>query len=129
MKKLFLLTVILLSGMTTVMAQKPAEMKFDEPTHNFGTFTGDSAMVSYVFTFQNVGESPLIINQAMPSCGCTDPEYPKTAIQPGEKGKVKVTYNGIGRGYGKFRKTVTFRTNGNPENVRITIEGEMVKEK
>jgi len=129
MKKLIVLTMMLLGAMTSVMAQKPAEMKFDEATHDFGTFTEKDAIQSYTFTFQNVGESPLIINQAIASCGCTEPDYPKTPIQPGEKGKIKVTYNGVGKPFAHFRKWVNFRTNGNPENVRIIIEGTMVEDK
>ena len=104
MKKLIVLTMMLLCGMTSAIAQKPAEMKFEKASHDFGTFTENEAIQSYTFTFQNVGESPLIINQAMASCGCTDPEYPKTPIQPGEKGQVKVTYNGVGKSFGHFRK-------------------------
>jgi hypothetical protein len=125
MKKLIVLTMMLLCGMTSVFAQKPAEMKFEKASHDFGTFTENEAVQSCTFTFQNVGESPLIINQAMASCGCTDPEYPKTPIQPGEKGQVKVTYNGVGKSFGHFRKFVTFMTNGNPEKVKIYIEGDM----
>ena len=39
MKKLLVLTMLLVCGMTTAFAQKPAEIKFDKLTHNFGTFS------------------------------------------------------------------------------------------
>ena len=94
MKKIIMMTLMLVCGMTAVMAQKPAQIKFDKTTHNFGSFSENEPKVSCSFTFTNIGEQPLVINQAIASCGCTVPEYTKTPIQPGEKGEIKVTYNG-----------------------------------
>lgn len=113
----------------TLMAQKPAEIKFDKTTHNFGTFSEKNPVVTCVFTFTNVGEQPLVVNQAMASCGCTVPEFTKTAIKPGAKGEIKVTYNGEGKFPGHFRKTVTVRTNGAVEMTRLYIEGDMTEAK
>ena len=129
MKKYLLLTMLLFCGMNVALAQKPAEIKFDELTHDFGTFSEKSPVVSCTFTFTNVGESPLIINQAVASCGCTVPEYTKTPIQPGEKGEIKVTYNGTGKFPGHFKKSITVRTNGAVEMTRLYIEGEMTEAK
>ena len=129
MKKILVLTMLLFCGMSVALAQKPAEIKFDKLTHDFGTFSEKSPVVSCTFTFTNVGESPLIINQAVASCGCTVPEYTKTPIQPGEKGEIKVTYNGTGKFPGHFKKSNTVRTNGAVEMTRLYIEGEMTEAK
>lgn len=129
MKKILVLTMLLFCGMSVALAQKPAEIKFDKLTHDFGTFSEKSPVVSCTFTFTNVGESPLIINQAVASCGCTVPEYTKTPIQPGEKGEIKITYNGTGKFPGHFKKSITVRTNGAVEMTRLYIEGEMTEAK
>ena len=128
MKKILVLTMLLFCGMSVAMAQKPAEIKFDKLTHDFGTFSEKAPVVSCTFSFTNVGESPLVINQAVASCGCTVPEYTKTPIQPGEKGEIKVTYNGTGKFPGHFKKSITVRTNGAVEMTRLYIEGEMTEE-
>ncbi len=47
---------------------------------------------------------------------------------PGEKGTVKVTYNGKGKFPGHFKKSITIRTNGKVEMVRLYIEGDMKEE-
>lgn len=120
---------MLVSGLSATMAQKPAEIKFDKTSHNFGTFSEKDPKVTCVFTYTNVGEQPLVINQAMASCGCTVPEFTKTPVQPGEKGEVKVTYNGMGKFPGHFKKTVTVRTNGAVEMTRLYIEGDMTEAK
>ena len=129
MKKLILMAAMLVCGMTTTMAQKQAEIKFDKLTHNFGTFSERNPVVNCVFTFTNVGETPLVINQAVASCGCTVPEYTKTPVQPGEKGELKVTYNGTGKFPGHFKKSITVRTNGAVEMTRLYIEGDMEESK
>jgi hypothetical protein len=129
MKKIALMTLLLMCGLTAALAQKPAEIKFDKLTHDFGTFSESSPVVTYTFTYTNVGESPLIINQAVASCGCTVPEYTKTPIKPGEKGQIKVTYNGTGKFPGHFKKSITVRTNGVVEMTRLYIEGEMTEAK
>ena len=129
MKKILVLTMLLFCGMSVALAQKPAEIKFDKLTHDFGTFSEKDPVVSCTFAFTNVGESPLIINQAVASCGCTVPEYTKTPIQPGEKGEIKVTYNGTGKFPGHFKKSITVRTNGAVEMTRLYIEGEMTEAK
>lgn len=125
MKKYILMTLLLICGITFVSAQKPAEIKFDKTVHNFGTFTDKEAVQECTFTFTNVGEAPLVINQAVASCGCTVPTYTKTPIAPGQKGSIKVTYNGTGKMAGHFKKSVTVRTNGAVELTRIYVEGDM----
>ncbi len=127
MKKIALIALLMVCGLTAALAQKPAEIKFDKLTHNFGTFSEKNPVVTYTFTYTNVGEKPLVINQAVASCGCTVPEYTKTPIQPGKKGEIKVTYNGTGKFPGHFKKSITIRTNGVVEMTRLYIEGEMTE--
>ena len=113
----------------TLMAQQPAQIKFDKTTHNFGTFSEKNPVVSYSFAFTNVGEQPLVVNQAIASCGCTVPEFTKEPVAPGQKGEIKVTYNGEGKFPGHFKKSITVRTNGSVEMTRLYIEGDMTEGK
>ena len=124
MKKLFLLLMMLTSLVAYAQQEQP-EIKFDKTVHNFGTFSEKTPVQTAVFAFTNIGKAPLIINQAIASCGCTIPSYTKEPIMPGEKGTVKVTYNGKGKFPGHFKKSITIRTNGKVEMVRLYIEGDM----
>jgi hypothetical protein len=76
-----------------------------------------------------VGDQPLVINQAVASCGCTVPNYTKQPIAPGQKGQISITYDGKGRFPGHFKKTVTVRTNGKVELTRLYVEGVMEEKK
>lgn len=127
MKKIFLLLMILASLVAYAQQEQP-EIKFDKTVHNFGTFSEKTPVQTAVFAFTNIGKAPLIINQAIASCGCTIPSYTKEPIMPGEKGTVKVTYNGKGKFPGHFKKSITIRTNGKVEMVRLYIEGDMKEE-
>lgn len=128
MKKVLLLAFILLANISIAMAQRSvAEIKFDTTVYNFGSFSEDDPIQKCSFTFTNVGTAPLVINQAVGSCGCTIPTYTKKPIKPGEKGEIQVTYKGRGLYPGHFKKTITVRTNGDPSMVRLYIEGTMTE--
>lgn len=130
MKKILIMSVMLMASVCFAMAQQnQASIKFDKMIHNFGTFSENQPTQKCVFTFTNVGTAPLIINQAVASCGCTIPSYTKAPIKPGEKGEIKVTYNGTGAFPGHFKKTITVRTNGVTELTRLYIEGVMSENK
>ena len=127
MKKILFTALMLVCSIAYASAQ--AEIKFDKLTHDFGTFSESSPVVTCTFTFTNTGNQPLVINQAVASCGCTVPEYPKDPVQPGAKGTIKVTYNGTGKFPGHFKKSITIRTNGKVEMTRLYIEGTMEEKK
>ncbi|MCF0202217.1 MAG: DUF1573 domain-containing protein [Bacteroidaceae bacterium] len=127
MKRFFTAVVMLVVAVCAASAQ--AEIKFDALSQNVGTFSESSPVKTATYTFKNVGDQPLIINQAVASCGCTVPEYTKEPIAPGAKGEIKVTYNGKGKFPGHFKKTITVRTNGKVEMTRLYIEGDMTEAK
>lgn len=122
MKKVLFATIMLLASISTVFAQNGAKISFDQTLFNFGTFP-ESRVQTHVFTFKNTGTAPLIVNQAVASCGCTVPQYSKKPIMPGEKGSITVTFNSRGQFPSHFKKTVTVRSNGKIEMTRLYIEG------
>lgn len=126
MKKYLFTAFLMLCSLVSLAQQaNEAEIKFDKTSHDFGIFTESNSKVTCTFTFTNTGNQLLVIHQAIASCGCTVPEYPKEPIKPGESGKIVVTYNGEGRFPGHFRKSITIRSNAKQEIVRLYIEGDM----
>lgn len=119
--------LVLMGGIGGAAAQSKADIKFEELSYDFGTFPESSPVVTHEFTFTNVGDAPLVIHQAVASCGCTVPEYTQEPILPGGKGSIKVTYNGTGRYPGHFKKSVTVRTNGKTELLRLYVQGDMIE--
>ena len=64
MKKLAFYMLMLVMSIGYAYAQGKADIKFEQTTHNFGTFSENSPVVSYTFKFTNVGDAPLVIHQA-----------------------------------------------------------------
>ncbi|MCI6161445.1 MAG: DUF1573 domain-containing protein [Prevotellaceae bacterium] len=125
MKKFLILMLVSMGSFISVFAQKQAEIKFETIEKNLGTFPESKPVQTCEFAFTNVGNAPLVINQAVASCGCTVPSYTKEPIAPGKTGTIKVTYNGKGKFPGHFKKTITVRTNGKTEMTRLYILGVM----
>ncbi|MCR8559802.1 DUF1573 domain-containing protein [Mucilaginibacter sp. BJC16-A38] len=112
------------STKTTGNAASTAAMKFENDAHDFGKIkTGDK--VSYDFKFTNTGSSPLIITDAVATCGCTKPEWPKTPVKPGESGMIHVTFNSAGKS-GLQDKQITITANTNPAQTRVHLVGEVL---
>jgi hypothetical protein len=100
-------------------------LQFSELEHDFGALKqGD--VVTHTFEFENTGNSPLLINSAIGSCGCTVPTYPKEPIAPGAKGKIEVQFNSAGK-EGLQNKTVTVSANTNPAATVLKISSNVSK--
>jgi hypothetical protein len=93
---------------------------FTETEFDFGEMK-QHQKVTHEFEFKNTGEAELVISDAIGSCGCTVPEYPKEAIAPGGSGKIKVTFDS-GSKRGMQHKTVTLTTNTKAEKEQIQIK-------
>ena len=134
MKKLFLFAsaVVLSLGVfaqpaqpATSVAQKKAEdvVKFKELAFDFGKIK-QGTPVSHDFVFTNVSNSPVIIESAIPSCGCTTPVKPEGAIQKGKDDKISAGFNAANAG--PFNKNITIKVAGIDMPLQLKITGEVL---
>ena len=114
------------SMMAQTKDENKPEMTFEKTEHDFGSFKESDGPVTCVFKFTNTGKGMLVIHQAIATCGCTVPIYPKELIKPGESGEIKVTYNGKGRRAGEFEKNITIRANTKAQIYRLKVKGSMI---
>lgn len=120
--KSFVFVLLGIGWLAAVQAQTGAQLKTDELTFNFGTIAEADGLASHTFTVRNTGSGPLVINRVTASCGCTQPEWTKAPIAPGQSGEVKVTYNPKGRP-GPFYKTISIFSNGHKGSYSLAIKG------
>lgn len=112
---------------TGAVASNGPTFKFENDTHDFGKIQqGDK--VTYKFNFANIGKSPLIIQDAVASCGCTIPVWPKQPIKPGDGGQIVVTFNSTGK-MGLQDKMITITANTNPSQTMVHLVGEVTAKK
>lgn len=92
-------------------------MTFDTTRHDFGTIE-EGDIVKYSYHFKNTGANPLLIYNAVASCGCTVPSYPKEPIPPGGEGDIAVEFNSNNR-TGHQEKNVLVYSNAVQESMSI----------
>ena len=112
-------------AMPDAQAEETSEaMTFETKEIDYGTIEQNSDPYR-TFTFTNTGDEPILITNAVGSCGCTVPSFSKLPVAPGESGEIKVRY--ATDRLGKFRKRVTLTTNVSEEPVVLTIMGEVLE--
>ncbi len=116
----------LLLMIATGSAMAGPSISFPTKNHDFGNINEKDGNATYAFVFYNKGDSPLLILNAVASCGCTTPVYTKEPIAPGTSSSIKVTYNTLGRP-STFHKTITVYTNDpDAPNVTLIIQGNVI---
>lgn len=130
MKKVVLSFVL---GLSITLVYSQAEIKFDRTDHDFGEVP-ENSYPKTTFKFYNKGNKPLQLTGVKASCGCTSPLWTDKEVQPGDSGKIDVTFNTNGYSNKEFAKSVIVTTNimnGNqPYQEVLYIHGKVVvKEK
>lgn len=125
MKRILFFASLVLLTASVAMTVPTALFNWHNATHDFGRIA-QGKPVTAEFTFTNTGELPIVINNAKGSCGCTGVDYPKSAVLPGQTGKIKATFNAAA--LGAFNKTVMVESNAEGGSQTLAFKGEVVKE-
>ena len=80
--------------------------------------------VTAEFVLKNDGLKPLVINNVLKSCGCTEVDYPKTGIAAGESFVIKAVYDA--KQMGTFTKQVCLYTNAGEDPFILSMRGKVV---
>ena len=101
-------------------------LEIDKTVHNFGDIIHKSGPVSCTFTVTNSGSQPAVIYNVVSTCGCTDVEWTKAPIRPGQTGKISVTYSNDEGAY-PFDKTLTTYISDSKKPVLLKIRGTSIE--
>lgn len=101
-----------------------SKIEFEKTSHQFGIIKEDGGLAEIEFKFKNTGNQPLKLTNVQASCGCTTPSWTKDDIMPNQTGFVKAAYDPLNRP-GKFDKSITVYTNGEPNTLLLQIAGEV----
>ena len=92
----------------------------DQTEKDLGKFSY-SQKQEYTFLLTNTGNSVLVVQDVITSCGCTKAEYRKEPVRPGDTLEVKVIYEADAAGY--FDKVVTIYCNAENSPISLRIKG------
>ena len=98
-----------------------AKISFEETVFDFGE-VDEGEIVNHVYRFTNTGKVPLAISSARSTCGCTVPEWPRSAIPPGGKGEITVRFNTQNKN-DRQSKPITVVANTYPSATKVFLNG------
>lgn len=78
------------------------------------------------FSFRNKGKQAFEIKDVVPSCGCTQADWTKGAIEPGKTGVITAVYDA--KMLGTFYKELAVYATCSPEPIYLSMEGRVVTE-
>ena len=131
MKNLIISLALILCGSAmlaqTAKTAAPAkvngpEIQFEKSYIDFGTVkVGEVKTVSVTFT--NIGNKPLLLDDVISSCDCTEVEWPKAPVMPGKTGTIKAIYTA--KNVGLISKRVTVLSNAETDRVILQLKGQV----
>ena len=98
-------------------------VSFKEKKHDFGKIK-QGTPVTYDFTFQNISNKPVVIENAWASCGCTTPTKPEQPVAKGKSNVIKGGFNAAAAG--PFDKTVYVKVQGIDIPLELRITGDVL---
>ncbi|HCL83841.1 MAG TPA: DUF1573 domain-containing protein [Chitinophagaceae bacterium] len=125
MKKAVLLFSAFILSLSLFAQEKSAAdvIKFNEMVYDFGKIK-QNVPVNHDFSFTNVSGTPIVIESAIASCGCTTPVKPEGAVPKGKTDKINAGFNAAVPG--PFNKTITVKVVGQELPVQLRITGEVL---
>lgn len=121
---LLLIATIAISFSFTSDVSKRIEWVSDTK-HDFGVLIHKKPEV-HVFTFKNISDEPLTIDNVRTSCGCTSPDWDENVVMPDSIGTITLEYDAYKLGY--FQKYARVFFNGQKKSEKLMIEGEVIEE-
>ena len=121
---LFAVAALIFAVTVDIQAQDGTDqgLEFSTRVHNFGKISVAEGPKHCTFEFKNNTGKPIVINNVISSCGCTEPKWPRKPIMPGEEGKIEVTYLNDQGPY-PFDKSITVYTSASAKPIILRISG------
>lgn len=116
MKKI-IIGLLALIGSLGANAQK---ISFEKSTINMGT-TKWKEPVTATFKFTNKDRTPLLVRDVDAGCGCLTTKWTTDALQRGEDGEIRITYDA--QMMGSYDKIIEVFTNADSKPTRIRMKG------
>lgn len=91
-KRLIALIVTILSTQIAF-----SQLRFESESIDLGTFEELGGKRSCTFEATNIGQKPIVILDVVTTCGCTVPTFSRRPIKPGERTRIEVSYDPLGR--------------------------------
>lgn len=125
MKKIFLLLSLFSFFGFLGHAQEKGKLEFSSKVIDFGELR-EGANAERSLSFKNTGGKPVKIKRISSTGHVSVEDYPQNAVQPGNSGNIKISYNTDK--IGPIRRTLTVYSNAQNSFESIKIKGIVKKD-
>lgn len=108
---------------TASEAKKQTTIQWLDSTKHLGKIT-EGEKIEIAFRFINTGSEPLVIENVVPTCGCTVAEKP-APVMPGKEGYIKAVFDSQGRS-GTQHKSLTVYANTEATIYPLTFDVDVI---
>lgn len=117
-RNLYSLLVYMCLSLIPVFCDAAAILSVDRREIDIGSIP-QGEKVEQVFHFSNRGDTPLVIDQVKPSCGCTVAALSSSRVAPGAKGEIRTVFDSS-RFSGEIHKSI-YVTSNDPQQPTIEL--------
>ncbi len=126
MKKLFLLSFMIISSAFTLLAQPQLTINGGD-TYDWKDVSPKDNPLTATLEIKNTGNELLKISEVKPTCGCTTAPLGKYELAPGEATTMKVTLN-MGSSSGKLHKSIRINSNDASQSVKtVSLKANIIR--
>jgi hypothetical protein len=97
-----------------------SEIEFDKVAFDYGTL-GIGDVKTCIFTYNNVGNRPLVLYDVIVSCDCTEVEWQREPVMPGKTATIKAVYTA--KTEGLISKQITVQSNAQTDRIKLQLKG------
>lgn len=115
---LFVMNVLPASSQTSAL-------RFEELAWDFGAIAEADGEVAHRFAFTNRSGRPVVVTDAVATCGCTAAAFSKRPVPAGGRSAIVVTFDPANRP-GAFDKRISVFTSEGGEPIRLRVTGRVV---
>jgi hypothetical protein len=96
-------------------------IQFKDLKKNFG-MVKKGEVVNMVYSYKNVGNTPLIIYDYKVGCSCTEVEFSRDPVPPGESAEINVKFDTKST-YDRQDRVIEIISNAKNSNQKIRLKG------
>ena len=120
---------LMLCGISELRAEQPegASIEFSTKVIELGKLSQSDDKQIIRLTYKNIGDVPLVVLEVRTSCSCTDVQFKRDKVLPGERGVINITMDPSKAPVGSFSRVLQVVSTSTAGVERITLKAEIIE--
>lgn len=124
-----MLFLLMLCGISELRAEQPkgASIEFSTKVIELGELSQSDDKQIIRLAYKNIGDVPLVVLEVRTSCSCTDVQFKRDKVLPGERGVINITMDPSKAPVGSFFRVLQVVSTSTTGVERITLKAEIIE--